>query len=134
MTPIVLEMPCCTSLDSDCRCSSVIRGVIADDEASAREKLVKWLSEQLCMTVVGSAEDGLSASQCIEQFNPDVAFLDVQMPTLSGRLSCATTRYVLGPGVCRPGVDAGRRGLGRSLGDLPPASGPMGFSRAFRRH
>lgn len=62
----------------------MIRVVIADDEAPAREKLAQWLSEQPGMMVVGSAEDGLSASQCIEQFHPDVAFLDVQMPTLSG--------------------------------------------------
>jgi two-component system, LytTR family, response regulator len=62
----------------------MIRVVIADDEAPAREKLERWLSEQPDMAVVGSAEDGLSASQCIERFHPDVAFLDVQMPTLSG--------------------------------------------------
>jgi two-component system, LytTR family, response regulator len=62
----------------------MIRVVIADDEAPAREKLERWLSQQADMTVVGSAEDGLSASQCIERLRPDVAFLDVQMPTLSG--------------------------------------------------
>lgn len=62
----------------------MIRVVIADDEAPAREKLGRWLSEQPDMAVVGSAEDGLSASQCIERFHPEVAFLDVQMPTLSG--------------------------------------------------
>ena len=62
----------------------MIRVVIADDEAPAREKLERWLSEQPDMAVVGSAEDGLSASQCIELFRPEVAFLDVQMPMLSG--------------------------------------------------
>lgn len=62
----------------------MIRVVIADDEAPAREKLEHWVAEQPDMAVVGSAEDGLSAAQCIEQHRPDVAFLDVQMPTLSG--------------------------------------------------
>ncbi|SEO93971.1 two component transcriptional regulator, LytTR family [Luteibacter sp. UNC138MFCol5.1] len=62
----------------------MIRVVIADDEAPAREKLRHWLSEQGDMTVVGSAEDGFSASQCIDRCQPDVAFLDIQMPTLSG--------------------------------------------------
>lgn len=62
----------------------MIRAVIADDEAPAREKLERWVAEQPDMCVVGSAEDGLSAAQCIEQLRPDVAFLDVQMPTLSG--------------------------------------------------
>jgi len=62
----------------------MIRVVIADDEAPAREKLERWVAEQSDMAVVGSAEDGLSAAQCIEQLRPEVAFLDVQMPTLSG--------------------------------------------------
>lgn len=62
----------------------MIRVVIADDEAPAREKLERWLSEQPGMAVVGSAENGLSAAQCMEQLRPEVAFLDVQMPTLSG--------------------------------------------------
>lgn len=62
----------------------MIRAVIADDEAPAREKIERWLAEQPDVTVVGSAEDGLSAARCIEQLRPDVAFLDVQMPTLSG--------------------------------------------------
>lgn len=62
----------------------MIRAVIADDEAPAREKLEHWLSEQPDMAVVGSAEDGLSAAQCIERLRPEVAFLDIQMPTLSG--------------------------------------------------
>jgi two-component system, LytTR family, response regulator len=62
----------------------MIRAVIADDEAPAREKLERWLTEQPDMAVVGSAEDGLSAAQCIEQLRPEVVFLDVHMPTLSG--------------------------------------------------
>ncbi len=62
----------------------MIRAVIADDEAPAREKLERWLSEQPDMTVVGASENGLSAAQCIEKLRPDVAFLDVHMPTLSG--------------------------------------------------
>lgn len=62
----------------------MIRAVIADDEAPAREKLARWLAEQPDVNVVGVAEDGLSAARCIEQLRPDAVFLDVQMPTLSG--------------------------------------------------
>jgi two-component system, LytTR family, response regulator len=62
----------------------MIRVMIADDEAPAREKLERWLAEQPDVAVVGSVEDGLSAAQCIEQLRPEVAFLDVQMPALSG--------------------------------------------------
>jgi two-component system LytT family response regulator len=62
----------------------MIRAVIADDEAPAREKLERLIAGQTDMALVGSAEDGLSAAQCIERLRPDVAFLDVQMPMLSG--------------------------------------------------
>lgn len=62
----------------------MIRVIVADDEAPARDKLNRWLSIQPDIEIVGSVEDGLSAAQCIEKSRPDVVFLDVQMPTLSG--------------------------------------------------
>lgn len=62
----------------------MIRAMIADDEAPAREKLARWLEQQPDMGLVGAVEDGLSAARCIEQLRPDVAFLDVHMPALSG--------------------------------------------------
>lgn len=62
----------------------MISVMVADDEALAREKLERCLSDQPDITVVGSVEDGLSAAQCIERSHPEVAFLDVQMPLLSG--------------------------------------------------
>jgi two-component system, LytTR family, response regulator len=62
----------------------MIRVLIADDEAPARSKLHRWLSEQTDIEVVAQSVDGLSAAQAIEQLKPDVAFLDIQMPGLSG--------------------------------------------------
>jgi two-component system LytT family response regulator len=62
----------------------VIRALIAEDEAPAREKLSRWLGEQTDFEVVGVAVDGLAAAQGIEQLRPDVAFLDIQMPSMSG--------------------------------------------------
>lgn len=62
----------------------MIRILVADDEALAREKLERWVAEQPDMEVVGSVEDGLMAAQRIEQLRPDVALLDIQMPLLSG--------------------------------------------------
>ena len=62
----------------------MIRVLIVDDEAPAREKLERWVAEQSGMEVAGHAEDGLVAAQCIERLRPDVAFLDIQMPGLSG--------------------------------------------------
>ncbi|HEX4050654.1 MAG TPA: LytTR family DNA-binding domain-containing protein [Steroidobacteraceae bacterium] len=62
----------------------MIRALIADDEVPAREKLERWIAEQPDMTVAASAEDGMAAARAIEQLQPDVAFLDIQMPALSG--------------------------------------------------
>ena len=62
----------------------MIRVLIVDDEAPAREKLERWVAEQPDMEVAGSAEDGLAAAQRIESLRPDVAFLDIQMAGLSG--------------------------------------------------
>ncbi len=62
----------------------MMRVLVADDEAPARGKLQRWLSEQADVEVVAESEDGLSAAQAIERLKPDVAFLDIQMPGLSG--------------------------------------------------
>jgi two-component system, LytTR family, response regulator len=62
----------------------MINVLIADDEAPAREKLGRWVAEQPDMAVAACAEDGLAAARAIERFQPDVAFLDIQMPALSG--------------------------------------------------
>jgi two-component system LytT family response regulator len=62
----------------------MIRVLIADDEPPARDKLQRWLSEQTDVAVVGHAEDGLQAASAMERMRPDVAFLDIQMPGLSG--------------------------------------------------
>ena len=62
----------------------MIRVLIADDEVPARGKLERWVAEQPDMQVAGYAEDGLVAAEGIERLHPDVAFLDIQMPGLSG--------------------------------------------------
>jgi two-component system LytT family response regulator len=62
----------------------MMRVLVADDEAPAREKIERWLGEHADVEVIASAGDGLSAAQCIEQLRPDVAFLDIRMPILSG--------------------------------------------------
>jgi DNA-binding LytR/AlgR family response regulator len=61
-----------------------IRVVIADDEPRARQFLEKMLSEQERVEVVGAARSGSEAIELIHQLKPDVAFLDIHMPDLSG--------------------------------------------------
>jgi two-component system LytT family response regulator len=62
----------------------VMRVLVADDEAPARGKLQRWLSEQPDVEVIAESEDGLHAAEAIEKLKPDVVFLDIQMPGLSG--------------------------------------------------
>lgn len=61
-----------------------MRVLIADDEAPARDKLRRWLAEQPEVDVVAEAADGLAAATAISVHAPHVAFLDIQMPGLSG--------------------------------------------------
>jgi two-component system LytT family response regulator len=62
----------------------VIRIVIADDESPARDKLQRWLGGLSDLEIVACAEDGLKAAAAIDQLQPDVVFLDIQMPGLNG--------------------------------------------------
>jgi two-component system LytT family response regulator len=61
-----------------------VRAVIADDEPRARQFLQHLLSEHESVEVVGAAKGGAEALSMIERLGPDVAFLDIQMPDLSG--------------------------------------------------
>jgi two-component system LytT family response regulator len=61
-----------------------MRALIVDDEAPARDKLRRWLGEHADITVAGESADGLAAAAAIAALKPDVAFLDIQMPGLSG--------------------------------------------------
>jgi two-component system LytT family response regulator/two-component system response regulator LytT len=58
--------------------------VVADDEQLAREELCFLLSKINGIEVVAEAGDGPHALDEITRLTPDVAFLDVQMPGLTG--------------------------------------------------
>ena len=60
-----------------------LRIVIADDEPIARRGLRAML-EECGVDVVAECGDGASAAGAIERERPDAAFLDVQMPELTG--------------------------------------------------
>jgi len=62
----------------------MVRVLIVDDEAPARDKLRRWVGAQGDFEVAGEAADGLAAAAAIESLKPDVVFLDIQMPGLSG--------------------------------------------------
>jgi two-component system LytT family response regulator len=59
--------------------------LIIDDEPLARARLEKLLSNfPETITIIGSAKNGTEAKQQIEQLKPDLIFLDIQMPGLTG--------------------------------------------------
>ena len=62
----------------------MMRVLIVDDEAPARDKLRRWLSNHADVEIIGESADGLAAAAAIENLRPDAVFLDIQMPGLSG--------------------------------------------------
>jgi two-component system LytT family response regulator len=58
--------------------------VVAEDEAPARRNLLDWLAAVDGIDVVGEAADGPSAVQVVDAAKPDVLFLDIRLPVLSG--------------------------------------------------
>ena len=63
---------------------SDLRAVLVDDEPLAREELGYLLGQLGGVEVIGQAGDGLEAVNTIDRLQPDVVFLDVQMPGLTG--------------------------------------------------
>jgi two-component system LytT family response regulator len=59
--------------------------IIIDDEPPARERLLKLLeSFPDTFKVIGVAKDGVEAHEKIEALNPDLIFLDIEMPESTG--------------------------------------------------
>jgi len=61
-----------------------LRALVVDDEQLAREELCFLLEQAGDVDVVGQAADGPSAMRLAGELKPDVLFLDVQMPGLTG--------------------------------------------------
>jgi len=61
-----------------------IRALLADDHAVVRQGIRHFLEESGEIEVVAEAGDGQEGLRLIRQHLPDVAVLDIQMPTLSG--------------------------------------------------
>ena len=72
------------------------RVMIIDDEESARKLMragIKW--DSLNMEVVGEAGSGIEAINVIDEYRPDIAFVDISMPFMDGIefTRIATDRY-----------------------------------------
>ena len=66
------------------RAAATLRAIIVDDEQLACDELSFLLKQFPDIEVIGTGSNGLEALRLIEKLEPDVAFLDVQMPGLDG--------------------------------------------------
>ena len=58
--------------------------VIAEDHTILRQGLRTLLSSNSNFEIVGEAEDGFEAIDCVEKFEPDLLLMDLSMPRMSG--------------------------------------------------
>jgi two-component system LytT family response regulator len=61
-----------------------LRTLVVDDEKLAREELCFLLGQVGQVDIVGQASDGVEALRLAGEMKPDLLFLDVQMPGLTG--------------------------------------------------
>ena len=61
-----------------------IRVIITDDEEHNREVLKNTLSEIADVDIVSICKDGFETVAAVQQYKPDLLFLDINMPRLSG--------------------------------------------------
>src|SRR5262245_66574684 len=63
---------------------TTFRVLVVDDEPLAREVAVTLLRRDTEVDGIEECEDGLRAQQAIARSRPDIVFLDIEMPGLSG--------------------------------------------------
>lgn len=62
----------------------VIRALVVDDEPLARARIVKLLGETEGALCIGECKNGNEAIKAIRDYQPDLVFLDIEMPDLNG--------------------------------------------------
>lgn len=62
----------------------LFKAIIIEDEAPARDLLNHYLGNHKQIQVVAQCNDGFEGIKAISAFKPDIIFLDVQMPRISG--------------------------------------------------
>jgi two-component system LytT family response regulator len=61
-----------------------IRTLIVDDESLARDLLRHYLSKDERIELIGECSNGFEGVLAIQELNPDLVFLDIQMPKITG--------------------------------------------------
>lgn len=62
----------------------MIKTIIVEDEMLARDLVKDYLSKHNDFEIIGEYEDGFSGLKAINELKPDLVFLDIQMPKLTG--------------------------------------------------
>lgn len=75
-----------------------MRIIIVDDEALARGVMREYLAEHVGIEIVAECANGFEAVKAITELEPDLVFLDIQMPKLDGfevaELAGGKTRFI----------------------------------------
>jgi two-component system LytT family response regulator len=62
----------------------ILKALIIEDEELARNLLKSYLKDHPVLQVIGECENGFEGIQKINELKPDVVFLDIQMPKITG--------------------------------------------------
>ncbi len=62
----------------------MIKTIVIDDEPLARMIIIDYLKQYEDFQVVAECGDGFQGAKAIQQYTPDLIFLDIQMPKLTG--------------------------------------------------
>jgi len=62
----------------------IFKAIIVDDAELIREELKAMLEKYSNIEIISEADNGLLAKELISQLNPDILFLDINLPGLSG--------------------------------------------------
>ncbi|HKK78890.1 MAG TPA: LytTR family DNA-binding domain-containing protein [Phaeodactylibacter sp.] len=63
---------------------SKVKTIVVDDEPLARARIIKLLGEFDYIQLIGECKNGQEAREAIANYQPDLVFLDIQMPDLNG--------------------------------------------------
>jgi two-component system LytT family response regulator len=72
---------------------TAIRAIIVEDEPLARRTIMDFLEDEDWLELVGEATDGNRAVRMIDDLRPDLVFLDVKIPGLTGLQVLETIKH-----------------------------------------
>ena len=61
-----------------------MKAIIIDDEPLARSIIIEYLQNYKQVEIVAECNDGFEGVKAIQQYQPDIIFLDIQMPKING--------------------------------------------------